>query len=66
MLGMGPQGATCLPGAERGEVEGGINDRLQTNLARGVLIDSGRTREGRYLEMTRRATPPPHEQTGAF
>ncbi|MFE9813536.1 hypothetical protein [Streptomyces sp. NPDC005773] len=41
--------------------------RLQPTLAaRGVLIDSGRTREGRYLEMTRRVTPTPNEQTEAF
>ncbi|MFD5436624.1 ATP-binding protein [Kitasatospora sp. NPDC127067] len=37
--------------------------RLQPTLAsRGVLIDTGRTKEGRYLEMTRPAVPPPHEQ----
>ncbi len=43
-----------------------LSDRLKrlqpTLAARGVLIDSGRTSEGRYLEMTRLATPPPHEQ----
>lgn len=48
-----------------------LSDRLKrlqpTLAARGVLIDSGRTREGRYLEMTRRSTtPPPDEQTQAF
>jgi len=33
-----------------------------------VLIDSGRTKTGRYLEMTRTVAPtlPPHEQTRAF
>ena len=37
--------------------------RLQPILAaRGVLIDWGRTKEGRYIEMTRRPTPPPHQQ----
>lgn len=41
--------------------------RLQPTLAsRGVLIDSGRTREGRYLEMTRQGAPPPPEQSTAF
>ncbi|MFC8450595.1 ATP-binding protein [Kitasatospora sp. NPDC057223] len=43
-----------------------LSDRLKrlqpTLAARGVLIDSGRTKEGRYLEMTRRAVVPPHEQ----
>lgn len=43
-----------------------LSDRLKrlqpTLAARGVLIDSGRTSAGRYLEMTRLATPPPHEQ----
>ncbi|MCX4414552.1 ATP-binding protein [[Kitasatospora] papulosa] len=48
-----------------------LSDRLKrlqpTLAARGVLIDSGRTREGRYLEMTRRPTsPPPPEQAEAF
>lgn len=48
-----------------------LSDRLKrlqpTLAARGVLIDSGRTCEGRYLEMTRRdTTPPPDEQTEAF
>ncbi|TSB28288.1 ATP-binding protein [Streptomyces benahoarensis] len=37
--------------------------RLQPTLsARGALIDWGRTREGRYIEMTRRPSPPPHQQ----
>ncbi len=43
-----------------------LSDRLKrlqpTLAARGVLIDTGRTKEGRYLEMTRRAAAPPHEQ----
>ncbi|EFL40533.1 hypothetical protein [Streptomyces griseoflavus] len=44
-----------------------LSDRLKrlqpTLAARGVLIDSGRTKEGRYLEMTRTpATPPPEQQ----
>lgn len=43
-----------------------LSDRLKrlqpTLAARGVLIDWGRTREGRYVEMTRRPVPPPHEQ----
>ncbi|MFG2226125.1 ATP-binding protein [Streptomyces sp. NPDC048644] len=43
-----------------------LSDRLKrlqpTLAARGVLIDWGRTREGRYIEMTRRPAPPPHEQ----
>jgi hypothetical protein len=41
--------------------------RLQPTLAaRSVLIDSGRTSEGRYLEMTRAAAPPPHEHKPIF
>jgi hypothetical protein len=41
--------------------------RLQPTLsARGVLIDSGRTFEGRYLEMVRPAGPPASEQQAAF
>lgn len=44
-----------------------LSDRLKrlqpTLAARGVLIDWGRTREGRYVEMTRRPAPSPHEQT---
>ncbi|MFI9827921.1 ATP-binding protein [Streptomyces sp. NPDC051913] len=43
-----------------------LSDRLKrlqpTLAARGVLIDSGRTKEGRYLEMTRATTAPQHEQ----
>ncbi|MFJ2643931.1 ATP-binding protein [Streptomyces sp. NPDC087511] len=42
-----------------------LSDRLKrlqpTLAARGVLIDWGRTREGRYVEMTRQSVPP-HEQ----
>ncbi|MFJ4629563.1 ATP-binding protein [Streptomyces sp. NPDC088847] len=47
-----------------------LSDRLKrlqpTLAARGVLIDSGRTREGRYLEMARASAPPPHVQEAAF
>jgi hypothetical protein len=47
-----------------------LSDRLKrlqpTLAARGVLIDSGRTSAGRYLEMTRVAAPLPHEHTRAF
>ncbi|MER5818603.1 ATP-binding protein [Streptomyces californicus] len=51
-----------------------LSDRLKrlqpTLAARGVLIDTGRTKAGRYLEMTRRPaapTPPqPPEQSAAF
>jgi hypothetical protein len=43
-----------------------LSDRLKrlqpTLAARGVLIDSGRTREGRYIEMTRSPAAPPSEQ----
>jgi len=43
-----------------------LSDRLKrlqpTLAARGVLIDSGRTKAGRYLELTRRPDPPPSEQ----
>ncbi|GAA1186856.1 hypothetical protein F4556_003617 [Kitasatospora gansuensis] len=43
-----------------------LSDRLKrlqpTLAARGVLVDSGRTCEGRYLEMGRPAVTPPHEQ----
>lgn len=43
-----------------------LSDRLKrlqpTLAARGVLIDSGRTSTGRYLEMTRPTAPSPHEQ----
>lgn len=47
-----------------------LSDRLKrlqpTLAARGVLIDTGRTRDGRYLEMTRPGPPPPREQQRAF
>jgi hypothetical protein len=43
-----------------------LSDRLKrlqpTLAARGVLVDSGRTSTGRYLEMTRPTAPSPHEQ----
>ncbi|MGY0461467.1 ATP-binding protein [Kitasatospora sp. cg17-2] len=43
-----------------------LSDRLKrlqpTLAARGVLIDTGRTKEGRYLEMARPAPAPTHEQ----
>lgn len=43
-----------------------LSDRLKrlqpTLAARGVLIDWGRTKEGRYIEMTRQPSPPPHQQ----
>ncbi|MDI3406061.1 ATP-binding protein [Streptomyces cavernicola] len=43
-----------------------LSDRLKrlqpTLAARGVLIDSGRTKEGRYIEMARPTAPPPHQQ----
>ncbi|MFJ4092218.1 ATP-binding protein [Kitasatospora sp. NPDC089913] len=43
-----------------------LSDRLKrlqpTLAARGVLIDTGRTHEGRYLEMARPAPAPTHEQ----
>ncbi|MEV5289393.1 ATP-binding protein [Streptomyces albidoflavus] len=43
-----------------------LSDRLKrlqpTLAARAVLIDWGRTREGRYIEMTRRPPRPDHEQ----
>ncbi|MFB7436280.1 ATP-binding protein, partial [Streptomyces microflavus] len=43
-----------------------LSDRLKrlqpTLAARGVLVDWGRTKEGRYVEMTRRPAMPPHEQ----
>jgi hypothetical protein len=46
-----------------------LSDRLKrlqpTLAARGVIIDSGRTKEGRYIEITRLA-PPSHEQERAF
>ncbi|CUW28068.1 hypothetical protein TUE45_02798 [Streptomyces reticuli] len=41
--------------------------RLQPTLgARGVLIDWGRTRTARYIEMARPPAAPPHEQEPAF
>ncbi|CAL9465416.1 ATP-binding protein [Streptomyces sp. enrichment culture] len=45
-----------------------LSDRLKrlqpTLAARGVLIDSGRTYEGRYIEISRApAAPPPQQQT---
>ncbi|MET9305541.1 ATP-binding protein [Streptomyces cellulosae] len=43
-----------------------LSDRLKrlqpTLAARGVLVDSGRTKEGRYLEMTRAPAAPQPEQ----
>ncbi|MEU9492002.1 ATP-binding protein [Streptomyces sp. NPDC048215] len=43
-----------------------LSDRLKrlqpTLAARGLLVDWGRTRESRYIEMTRRPALPPHEQ----
>lgn len=43
-----------------------LSDRLKrlqpTLAARGVLLDSGRTKEGRYIELTRSPAPPAHEQ----
>lgn len=43
-----------------------LSDRLKrlqpTLAARSVLIDWGRTKEGRYIEMTRSPALPPHEQ----
>ncbi|MEU3603693.1 ATP-binding protein [Streptomyces sp. NPDC006798] len=47
-----------------------LSDRLKrlqpTLAARGVLIDWGRTREGRYIEMARPADPTPGQQQAAF
>ena len=47
-----------------------LSDRLKrlqpTLAARGVLIDTGRTFEGRYLEMARSAGAPPPKQQEAF
>lgn len=47
-----------------------LSDRLKrlqpTLAARDVLIDSGRTSEGRYLEMTRPAVPAPDEGKRMF
>lgn len=46
-----------------------LSDRLKrlqpTLAARGVLVDSGRTKDGRYLELTR-AAPPPASAAGAL
>ncbi|MET8729626.1 ATP-binding protein [Streptomyces parvus] len=43
-----------------------LSDRLKrlqpTLAARGVLVDWGRTKQGRYVEMTRRPALTPHEQ----
>ncbi|MFL3869719.1 ATP-binding protein [Streptomyces griseobrunneus] len=43
-----------------------LSDRLKrlqpTLAARGLLVDWGRTKEGRYVEMTRRPALPSHEQ----
>lgn len=47
-----------------------LSDRLKrlqpTLAARAVLIDWGRTREGRYIEMIRPAVPDPAQQEPAF
>ncbi|MDX3017336.1 ATP-binding protein [Streptomyces acidiscabies] len=47
-----------------------LSDRLKrlqpTLAARGVVIDSGRTKEGRYIEMARTPAPSPPEQQSAF
>jgi hypothetical protein len=47
-----------------------LSDRLKrlqpTLAARGLLIDTGRTSAGRYLEMTRLPTATPHEQKPFF
>ncbi|WP_326778535.1 ATP-binding protein [Streptomyces sp. NBC_01445] len=47
-----------------------LSDRLKrlqpTLAARGVLIDSGRTSTGRYLEMTRPTAPTPQEHKRMF
>ncbi|WP_369192609.1 ATP-binding protein [Streptomyces sp. R08] len=47
-----------------------LSDRLKrlqpTLAARGVLIDWGRTKTARYIEMTRPPAAPPHEQEQAF
>ncbi|GAA4684884.1 ATP-binding protein [Streptomyces youssoufiensis] len=47
-----------------------LSDRLKrlqpTLAARGVLIDWGRTRAGRYIEMTRHGADTPHQQEPAF
>jgi hypothetical protein len=47
-----------------------LSDRLKrlqpTLAARGVLIDWGRTKTSRYIEIARPAAPPPPEQEAAF
>ncbi|MFF0741980.1 ATP-binding protein [Streptomyces sp. NPDC004111] len=47
-----------------------LSDRLKrlqpTLAARGVLVDWGRTKSARYIELTRPAAPPPHQQQPAF
>ncbi|WP_369186079.1 ATP-binding protein [Streptomyces sp. R08] len=47
-----------------------LSDRLKrlqpTLAARGVLIDWGRTKTARYIEMARPLAAPPHEQEQAF
>ncbi|MGA5018299.1 ATP-binding protein [Streptomyces griseoincarnatus] len=47
-----------------------LSDRLKrlqpTLAARGVLIESGRTSEGRYLEMTHLQAPAPHQEKRMF
>jgi hypothetical protein len=48
-----------------------LSDRLKrlqpTLAARGVLIDWGRTKTSRYIEIARPSAPlPPHEQAAAF
>lgn len=58
------------PSAHGSRLTALLSDRLKrlqpTLAARGVLIDSGRTKAGRYLEMTRTLPPAPHEQSRAF
>ncbi|MEV7403321.1 ATP-binding protein [Streptomyces sp. NPDC091267] len=60
-------GADCRPLPKGWPTTGKVlSDRLKrlqpTLAARGVLIDWGRTKEGRYIEMTRRPALPHHEQ----
>ncbi|MGW2340618.1 ATP-binding protein [Streptomyces sp. NPDC001661] len=47
-----------------------LSDRLKriqpTLAARGVVVDSGRTAEGRYVEIARAGSPPPAEQKQMF
>ncbi|NKI41568.1 ATP-binding protein [Streptomyces physcomitrii] len=47
-----------------------LSDRLKriqpTLAARGTFIDSGRTAEGRYVEIARAGNPPPNEQKQMF